>query len=483
MVALATSVHASPRVYALLLGSGASSAAGVPTGWQVVKDIVSKVAVARAPEDENAAAAAMADPEAWWAAHGDGSQLGYSGLLNAVAPSPAARQALLANYFEATAEDLEEGRKVPGAAHRAIAQLVSRGSVRVIVTTNFDRLVERALEDAGVAPQVLHRPDQLAGATPLAHARVTVVKLHGDYADLDQRNTTDELAEYPEALSDYVSRILDEYGLIVSGWSAEWDAALVRAMEEVRSRRYPLFWSSYGLISADARRLIAQHGAVGLPGQTADDLFAGLVSRLDALDRLSVVPVSVEIAVQRLKRALPDPGRRIELFDLVDGEVQRLASAIADRARHPIGGGGVPLDEQQAAYEAETGTLARLLATGVFYGEKQQATLWVRSLQRVMSVRRGTIAGAYSPEAEAMRHYPALLCLWAMGVSAILAGHEQYLGRLLVEPTWTPLIGRTGALPAASTPRGYRSAATRLLMTKPGNTRRAVNCGLSAERR
>src|SRR5262249_10935310 len=85
-------------------------------------------------------------------------------------------------------------------AHRAIAQLAAKGAVRVILTTNFDRLTERALEDAGVPPQVLHRPEQLASATPLAHAKVTVIKLHGDYADLEQRNTIDELAEYPEAL-------------------------------------------------------------------------------------------------------------------------------------------------------------------------------------------------------------------------------------------------------------------------------------------
>jgi hypothetical protein len=93
-------------------------------------------------------------------------------------------------------------------------------------------------------PKSLHRPEQLASGTPPAHAKATVIKLHGDYADLEQRNTADELAEYPEALAAYLGRVLDEYGLIVSGWSAEWDTALVRALEEMRSRRYPLFWSS-----------------------------------------------------------------------------------------------------------------------------------------------------------------------------------------------------------------------------------------------
>jgi len=141
MVALATSVHASPGVYTLLLGSGISSVAGVPTGWQVVTDLVGKIAATQAPDDPEAANAAKADPEAWWSQHGYETPLGYSTLLNALAPTPAARQALLAGYFEPTDADREEGRKVPGNAHHAIAQLVARGTVRVILTTNFDRLL------------------------------------------------------------------------------------------------------------------------------------------------------------------------------------------------------------------------------------------------------------------------------------------------------------------------------------------------------
>lgn len=60
--------------------------------------------------------------------------------------------------------------------------------MRVVLTTNFDRLVERALEEAGVSPQVISRPEAVVGMTPLPHARATVVKLHGDYADLQSRN-------------------------------------------------------------------------------------------------------------------------------------------------------------------------------------------------------------------------------------------------------------------------------------------------------
>jgi hypothetical protein len=272
-----------------------------------------------------------------------------------------------------------------------------------------------------------------------------VIKLHGDYADLDQRNTADELAEYPEALQTYLRRVLDDYGLIISGWSGDWDTALVRALEETRSRRYPLFWSSYTTPGETAQRLIAQHGAVSLTGVAADDLFTGLLSRLEALDRLSDPPLTAEIAVQRLKRALPDPVRRIELSDLVDGEIQRLASRITDTTRHPLS--GIPYDVQRTAYEEETATSARLLATGVFHGDDSHAFLWLRSLRRLMSARR-PFTGTFDGTSEAMRHYPALLCLWAMGLSAILAERESLLARLLLEPTWTPVFGTRDPQPA-----------------------------------
>lgn len=153
MVALATSVHASPGVYALLLGSGVSTGAGILTGWQVVIDLVRKVAVAQEPDNLDAASQVGDAPEAWWAEHGDGQPLGYSRLLGELASTPAARQALLAGYFEPTEADRDQGLKVPSAAHHAIGRLVARGAVRVILTTNFDRLTERALEMPAYHPR------------------------------------------------------------------------------------------------------------------------------------------------------------------------------------------------------------------------------------------------------------------------------------------------------------------------------------------
>jgi len=44
-LSLALSVHAHKGVYALLLASGVSRSAGIPTGWDIVKDLIRRVAV------------------------------------------------------------------------------------------------------------------------------------------------------------------------------------------------------------------------------------------------------------------------------------------------------------------------------------------------------------------------------------------------------------------------------------------------------
>ncbi len=255
-VMLAAAMHAQPGVYAVLLGSGVSTGAGIPTAWGVVQELLRRVAAASNPGDADAAERAAADPEEWWQAHGDGRALGYSSLLTALAPTPATRQGLLAAFFQPTDDDREAGNKIPSDAHHAVAELVKRGTVRVVLTTNFDRLTEQALEAAGVSPQVVARPEAVRGMTPLAHAKATVVKLHGDYADLGLRNTAEELSAYPDDWNKLLDQVFNEFGLIVAGWSADWDTALVAALERSPSRRYPLYWDSRSGKGDTARRLL-----------------------------------------------------------------------------------------------------------------------------------------------------------------------------------------------------------------------------------
>lgn len=448
LVMLATGMHAQPGVYALLLGSGVSTGAGIPTGWGVMTELVRRAAAAAAPDDPGAGERAAEDPEAWWAANGDGRPLGYSSLLTAMATTQGARRDLLAGFFEPSEEDAEAGLKFPGQAHHAVAALVKRGLVTVVLTTNFDRLLERALEEAGVPPQVVSRPEAVDGLTPLPHARATVVKLHGDYADLQTRNTVEELSEYPAEWKSLLARVFDEYGLLISGRSADWDGALVRALEEVPSRRYPMYWDSRSSNGGAARKLLAQHRGHVVEAASADDLFGGLLSSVEALDRLAEPPITTATAVARLKRYLPDPVRRIDLHDLVMNRIEDVAGRAA---RQPVDMASLDprvMQDVLADRLADVTPVLHLLATGVAHDRhREQADLWVAVVQRLMQAR-SSFTGTFQQSLDQARHYPALLALRAAGVVALHTGQDDVLLRLLTEPTYRDRDWNNARMPA-----------------------------------
>lgn len=94
------------------LGLASLPAPVSPPAGGVVQELMRRLAVATEPESQDAADQAAQDPEAWWNEHGDGNALGYSNLLAAVAPTPAARRALLAGFFEPSG-DVDAELKVP----------------------------------------------------------------------------------------------------------------------------------------------------------------------------------------------------------------------------------------------------------------------------------------------------------------------------------------------------------------------------------
>ncbi len=203
---LAFSMFENKGVYALLLGSGLSRAAGIPTGWEVTLDLVRRVALAQNAENQS--------DWAKWYREQNGAEPDYSALLAELAVSPAERRAILHSYIEPDEDDRAEGNKLPTAAHRAIAGLIRDGYVRVIVTTNFDRLLENALREFGVEPTVVTSVDTLSGAEPITHSACYVLKLHGDYKDARILNTDEELGAYPPLYDELLDRIFDEHGLL-----------------------------------------------------------------------------------------------------------------------------------------------------------------------------------------------------------------------------------------------------------------------------
>jgi hypothetical protein len=137
ILSLSFSMQSNKGVYALLLGSGVSRSAGIPTGWEVTLDLIQKLAHMKGENCEP-------DPAKWYEEKFS-EEADYSKLLKRITKTSAERTQLLRSYFEPTEVEHEQNLKTPTKAHTAIANLVAQGYIRVILTTNFDRLMERAL--------------------------------------------------------------------------------------------------------------------------------------------------------------------------------------------------------------------------------------------------------------------------------------------------------------------------------------------------
>lgn len=427
---LAFSIQANRGVYAVLFGSGLSRSAKIPTGWEITLDLVRKLA-------EISGAGAELSPVEWYRERFN-KEPDYSELLDALAKTPAERQQLLRIYWEATDEEREEGAKQPTQAHRAIAGLVAKGFIKVIITTNFDRLMETALADAGITPTVLSSPDQVQGALPLIHTQCCVFKVHGDYLDTRIRNTPNELDSYPPEFDSLLDRIFDEFGLIVSGWSADWDEALRRAIMRAPSRRFTTYWAIRGESGEAAKKLIAHRCAQQVPIKDADSFFTSLQQQVQSLEEFSRPhPLSTEAAVASLKRYLTKPEYRIQLADLVSDEVERVIAAISTQ-KFAIQTQDAPTPNTETmtarvrAYEAACGTLLAMAIQGGYWADESQHQVWQRALS-MLSMRQAAQGQSYIAWRD-LQLYPATLLLYALGLGAIEAGRMGFLAAILKTP-------------------------------------------------
>lgn len=423
LLSLAFSIHGNKGVYAVLLGSGISRAARIPTGWEIVLELIRKCAHLQGEDCEPA-------PEQWYERK-YGKAPDYAELLEMLGKTASERQLLLRGYFEPTAEELEEGAKQPTKAHHAIAQLVVDGYVRVIVTTNFDRLMERALEEVGVAPSVLSTPDQIEGAMPLVHQRCCVIKVHGDYLDTRLKNIPDELAGYDPRLNSLLDQVFDQFGLVTCGWSADWDVALRAAIERAPARRFTTYWAARGAISATAQQLLDRRAGVQIAIKDADQFFTTLQERVAALDQFNEPhPLSTKAAVSSLKRYLAEDRYRIRLSDLIEEETDRAVAQLFSAPMTVAQAGEVNsanLSARVRQYEAICKTLVHLAFICGQWGAPEVAKIWQRLQQKIYS-RCESNGNQLLLE---FQRYPISLITYAACMGAALAENFGFITPLL----------------------------------------------------
>jgi hypothetical protein len=420
ILSLAITLHTNKGCYAALLGSGISRSSGIPTGWDIILDLIESLAVT---SGENC----KPEPDKWYVGK-YGKEPNYSELLSTVAKSPTERRNLLRGYFEPTQKESEEGKKAPTKAHKALAKLVEQGFIKVIVTTNFDRLMEQALEEIGITPQVISTPSSAVGAMPIQHATCTIIKVHGDYLDTRIKNSTEELGTYDVEINALLDRVFDEYGLIICGWSGDWDQALRDALERRKGRRFSTYWITRGKPSPKALDLINHMAAVVMRTNGADEFFEDLSGRVQSLDDISRKhPLSASVAVATLKRYLAKDEHRIQLADLIKTETENAYAQLVNDEffGKPYSNDTDGYRQKFDYYNSCLETLVSLIANGCYWGKEEHVNLWVRAIERLARSRRAFFGSRICPPD--LRSYPGVLLLYAGGVAAVLGRNYSTL--------------------------------------------------------
>lgn len=135
---------------------------------------------------------------------------------------------------------------IPNYGHHVLAALVAANSLRLVVTSNFDPLIERAINpvlDAeffdGRQLEIadLDSPDKAPRALAIDRWPL-LVKIHGDYRSERLKNASSELREQDSKLRRMITSALARFGLVVVGYSGR-DESVMRMFRDVLASPTP----------------------------------------------------------------------------------------------------------------------------------------------------------------------------------------------------------------------------------------------------
>lgn len=442
LLTTAFSLKSNPGAYALLIGAGVSAPSGIPTAWGVLTELVERLAMVASAEPGTSGDAAHA-----WYRERFSREATYESVLEQIAPTSHERQRVLRDFFERSPEDVDAGRKLPTVAHRSIARLARAGAVKVVVTLNFDRLIEQALRDEGIEPTVISSPADVAGMAPLHTLDFCVIHLHGDYLNpTSMLNTADELHGYAPTVAGLLRRVLEDYGLIIAGWSSTYDPALRSAIAEHYPGRYTLTWIEPGAVSEQARELRTLKKGVLIP-MDADTGFGVLADAVDALaTREARHPLTAAVAVETAKRELS--GRTVAI-----GVHDALRTALADLDALPE----LHLDDRYdtsrfpeflGRVEEASRLPAALIATLTYWGDATTDRWGLPEIERFAApaARSGALMLLN------LRMIPGSIMFYAAGVAAVAAQRFDLLRQLFTGRRFDTLRQRHDTFPRALDP-------------------------------
>jgi len=444
VVPVAYAMHASPRRYALLLGAGISVAAGLPTASDVSGNMILAVARGRGEQVERGENNKIC--LAWFEETFE-EPAKFQRLMKELGISEENRKDGLKKFIYRTDENGTPVPGIPTEAHRAIARLVKSGMVSLIVTTNFDTLMEEALRAEAVPYEVITEESDVRQMSVFPD-RCRILKVNGDFERGMLRITPEDLRHYPPVMEDYLRRIFGEYGLVACGWSGIFDTHLVETLCAAEiPRRYPVFWCrrNGGSVPAEVCKVLLPNG---IDIDDADEFFTTLEAVIERFTRFEPrTTLTAAAAVRKVRVALRDPRPDLILSDLINTETDRIYQELASGNYRPDDDSEIVAQdyfkEVLDRLEHLTAPLATMTAMIAYYDDGANTDLIVDAIERLVNIpsdptrnlnTRSELGPKLYEALYRLRCYPALLVIYASGIAAVKKGHFGTLEAILTQP-------------------------------------------------
>lgn len=272
IVKLAASALPGEKKYILFAGAGVSKDAGIPTTW----DLLIKTASLLYATDNKDIDKTVNLEE--WFKNSKYFMMVYAELIEKIYPNYPDQQTFLKNYLN---------NKEIGEAHRGIAEMVRRGIIRAIITTNFDHYIEKALEEKGLEPQVISTEEDLRHSEPLIHCKtVRIYKPHGDLGRGALKNTPGDLEKLSPLMEIELIKVLSEHGVIILGYSGI-DKGIQNLFQKRDAHYYPLFWVNPMAPSPETETSLNLKGYSYIPCTGASQFIKDYFKLLERLDDIA----------------------------------------------------------------------------------------------------------------------------------------------------------------------------------------------------
>jgi len=301
------------RRYILFCGAGISKDAGIPTGWEILLETLRLIRIQEEGENKSYTNTEM---ENYYETKYKDST--YAEILGSTFRSVEEQRSFLQKQFEG---------KTPGKSHRLIAEWVHQGLIRFIVTTNFDTLLEQALDDKGLRGKysVITNDHDVLSSQPWNHVELCrIYKIHGTIDQGKIRNTEKDLISLDPDFQRDFSDLTERHGVIVLGYAGnKEDKNVMQTFGQRKFHGYTLYWAVHNTCNEDVENLVERQGGCFIKIDNASDFLEEVLNRVE-IAKKGVEQNSKDVAQIRFKNILANPNPDAIIKQATDEEIREI---------------------------------------------------------------------------------------------------------------------------------------------------------------